>query len=225
MTDQIPTLEFIRVSSGSQDESTQVTTLDDYADGNNLHVVKRMVLHGYSASKGEQEPALRAAVEGIEQGKWSLIIVTDSSRLDRRDDQDAQAEILLAIRRAGGNVISVTEPQFGTTDFAGRIVTMILQEGNAQKSRVVKDSTWRGIKAIIANNAWAGPLPLLWEAVGDRYAKTATCTDPAAIRAIYEAVSKGHSLSSLAREHDSYPKSIRTLVETKANYTGIFQCR
>jgi delta-aminolevulinic acid dehydratase/porphobilinogen synthase len=75
--------------------------------------VKWFKLHGYSASKGEQEPALREAIADIERGAYSLLVMPESRSLDRREDLDAQAEILLAIRRAGGDVISIAEPQLG----------------------------------------------------------------------------------------------------------------
>jgi hypothetical protein len=218
-------LAFVRVSTGSQDESTQVTTLNDYAADNGITIVHTIRLHGYSASHGTQEPALRDAVEGIERGRWRLVLVTDSSRLDRREDLDAQAEILLAIRQAGGDVISTTEPQFGKTDFAGRIVTLVAQHANAEKSRTVKNSTWRGVQAIIANKAMCGHLPVFWQAVGERYAKVATCTDPVAVREVYESIRDGKSLSSIARKYNTYPKSIRNLVSTEANKTGTFECR
>jgi DNA invertase Pin-like site-specific DNA recombinase len=216
-------LPFVRVSTGSQDESTQLTALAEYAEAAGLTLAAATVLHGYSASKGEQQPAIQAAIEGIRQGRWRVILVTDSSRLDRREDLDAQAEILLAIRQAGGDIISTTEPQFGRTDFAGRIVTLVAQYGNAEKSRVVKDSTWRGVQAIIANKAWLGVLPTFWHAEGARYGKVATCDDPAKVRKIYEAIRNGHSLSSVAREHGTYPQSIRTLVRHRANTTGVFE--
>lgn len=217
-------LEFVRVSTGSQDESTQITTLDGFSDDNGLNVVKRMVLHGYSASAGMQEPALKAAVEGIKEGRWSVIIATDSSRYDRREDLDAQAEFVLAVRSAGGEVISTSEPQFGKADFAGRMVTLVAQYANAEKSRTVKEGTWRGVKAIMDNKAWHGVLPTFWHAVGVRYAKVATCDDPDAVRAIYEAIRNGQSLSSVAREHGTYPQSIRTLVRHRGNMTGVFEC-
>ena len=219
-------LEFVRVSTGSQDESTQVTTLDSYAAENQIRIAAdaRMILHGYSASHGAQEPALREAIEGIRQGRWKVILVTDSSRLDRREDLDAQAEILLSIRQAGGDVISVTEPQFGKTDFAGRMVTLVAQYGNAEKSRNVKEQTFRGVKAIIANKALYGALPPFWQATGERFHKKASCTDPDKVRAIYTAIRNGHSLSSVAHDYDSYPASIKTLIKTRANTTGVFEC-
>jgi hypothetical protein len=70
--------------------------------------------------EGEQEPALREAIADMERGDYTLLVVTESRSLDRREDLDAQAEILLDIRRAGGDVLSISEPQYGKTDFPGR---------------------------------------------------------------------------------------------------------
>jgi hypothetical protein len=105
---------------------------------------------------------LREAIEDIARGGYSALIVTESSRLDRREDLDTQAEILLAIRSAGGDIISIAEPQFGRTDFAGRIVTLVAQHANAEKSRTVKTQTYRGIAMVIANKAHHGKLPTFW---------------------------------------------------------------
>lgn len=217
-------LPLVRVSTGSQDESTQVTALEDYASAHDIVLSEPMVLHGYSASKGEQEPAIREAIAGIIAGRWSVILVTDSSRLDRREDLDAQAEVLLSIRQAGGDVISTTEPNYGKTDFAGRMATLVAQYGSSEKSRTVKEQTWRGVKAIIANKAWYGPLPPMWTTTGDRYHKQAVCSDPNDVRTIYTRYRDGQSLSSIARDYRSYPQTIRTLLRTSANYTGIFTC-
>ena len=139
---------FVRVSTGSQDETSQVKIVNDYAAEHGITVVKTFKLHGYSASHGTQEPALREAVADITRGDYTTLIVTESSRLDRREDLDAQAEILLAIRSAGGDIISIAEPQFGKTDFAGRIVTLVAQHANAEKSKTVKQTTYRGISMI-----------------------------------------------------------------------------
>src|ERR1700730_1438064 len=96
-------LAFVRVSTGSQDESTQVRDLNDYAAANGITLIDTgQRLHGYSASAGEQEPALRDAIEGIKQGRWQAIMVTDSSRLERRDDATRFIRMLLAIFDAGG---------------------------------------------------------------------------------------------------------------------------
>jgi len=223
---------FIRVSTGSQDETSQVKVIDDYAAQNGVRIVKTFRLHGYSASGGTQEPALREAIADIARGDYSALVVTESSRLDRREDLDAQAEIILAIRAAGGTVISIAEPQFGKTDFAGRIVTLVAQHANAEKSRTIKQQTYRGISMIRDNNALHGSLPMFWEARGDRYAKQAYCTDPAVVADIYQRVANGESLRSIGRRHGRpdngktlYPNSIVKLVRFTANHTGVIECR
>jgi DNA invertase Pin-like site-specific DNA recombinase len=216
---------FVRVSTGSQDETSQVKIIEADAQERGITIVKTFRLHGYSASHGTQEPALREVIADIGRGDYSTLIVTESSRLDRREDLDAQAEILLAVRSAGGEIISIAEPQFGKSDFAGRIVTLVAQHANAEKSKTVKQTTYRGISMIIANNAHHGPLPSFWAVRGERYAKQAYCTNPEAVRDIYERVAGCESLSSIARSYDLYPASVKNLVRFAANHTGAEECR
>lgn len=189
-----------------------------------IEIVRWFRLHGYSASHGTQEPALREAIAEIARGDYSTLMVTESSRLDRREDLDAQAEILLAIRSAGGDVISISEPQFGRTDFAGRVVTLAAQYMNAAKSKEVKTNTYRGIMMIRDNKAHHGPLPAFWATKGVRYAKQAWCQDPAAVVDIYERVASGESLANVGRAHDLYPNSIKNLIRFTANHTGVVEC-
>jgi DNA invertase Pin-like site-specific DNA recombinase len=222
----------VRVSTGSQDEISQVKIITDESEQRGITIVKWFKLHGYSASKGEQEPALREAIADIERGDYSLLVVTESRSLDRREDLDAQAEILLDIRRAGGDVVSIAEPQFGKTDFAGRVVTLVAQHANAEKSRIVKATTYRGILMIRDNNAHHGPLPIFWETRGVRYAKQAYCANPAVVAEIYDRVAKGESQKSICRRYAGanggktiYPQQLTRLVRFAANHTGIVECR
>jgi DNA invertase Pin-like site-specific DNA recombinase len=216
----------VRVSTGSQDEISQIKAIEQYARENGITLVPhKFILHGYSASKGEQEPALREAIADIERGDYSVLIATESRSLDRREDLDAQAEILLAIRQAGGDVISLAEPQFGKTDFAGRVVTLVAQHANAEKSKIVKATTYRGISMIRDNNAHHGPLPSFWATRGPRYAKQAYCTDPGAVNDVYERAAKGESLLSIGRLYGLYPYSVKRLIRFAANHTGIVECR
>jgi DNA invertase Pin-like site-specific DNA recombinase len=215
---------FVRVSTGSQDETSQVKIITEESEQRGITIVKWFKLHGYSASKGEQEPALREAIADIERGAYSLLVVTESRSLDRREDLDAQAEILLAIRRAGGDVISIAEPQFGKTDFAGRVVTLVAQHANAEKSRIVKATTYRGIMMIRDNKAYHGPLPGFWATKGVRYAKQAYCEYPAAVIDIYERAADGESIASIGRVYDLYPNSVRNIIRFAANHTGVIEC-
>ena len=214
----------MRVSTGSQDEKSQVKVLSGYADEHGTTIVKWFKLPGYSASKGMQEPALREAIADIERGDYTQLIVTESSRLDRNEDLDAQAEILLGVRRAGGDVVAIAEPQFGKTDFVGRLVTLVAQQKNLEKSKEVKTQTYRGISMVRDNKALHGALPAFWASRGARYAKQAYCTDPSAVADIYERVANHESLLSIGRRHDLYPQSVKKVVRFAANHTGVIEC-
>jgi DNA invertase Pin-like site-specific DNA recombinase len=215
---------FVRVSTGSQDEKSQVKVISSYAEDHGITIVKWFKLPGYSASKGMQEPALREAIADIERGDYTELIVTESSRLDRNEDLDAQAEILLGVRRAGGDVIAIAEPQFGKTDFVGRLVTLVAQQKNLEKSREVKTQTYRGISMIRDNRALHGALPAFWATRGERYAKQAYCTDPSAVVDIYERVANHESRLSIGRRYGLYPQSVKNVVRFAANHTGVIEC-
>ena len=219
-----PGIGLARVSTGSQDEATQVRDLKTESEARGIQLVKIIRLHGYSASHGTQEPALQEIIAGMQRGEWSVLLVTDSSRIDRREDLDAQAEVLLAIRSAGGDVVSITEPGYGKTDFAGRIVTLVAQHANAEKSKTVKNSTYRGISMIRDNNAHHGALPAFWATKGVRHARQAYCENPAATTDIYERVADGESLASVGRAYDLYPNSVKNLIRFAANHTGVIEC-
>ena len=132
--------------------------------------------------------------------------------------------VLIRIRQAGGDVLSVTEPQFGKTDTMSRAWTVMMQGANAEKSRTVKNQTWRGVQSIIANRGHYGPLPMFWATRGERYGKQAYCTDDAAVAAIYEAVADGESLQSIARRNGVWPAQIKNLIRFEANHTGVIRC-
>ncbi len=128
-------------------------------------------------------------------------------------------------RRAGGDVISIAEPQFGKTDFVGRLVTLVAQQKNLEKSQEVKRTTYRGISMVRDNHAHHGPLPAFWAAEGERHAKQAYCTDPVAVRDIYGRVANEKSLQSVARGYGLYPASVKYLIRFTANHTGVEECR
>jgi DNA invertase Pin-like site-specific DNA recombinase len=215
---------FVRVSTGSQDETSQIKVIEACAQERGITIVKWFKLHGYSASHGAQEPALLEAIADIERGDYPALIVTESSRLDRREDLDAQAAILLAIRSAGGDIISIAEPQFGRTDFAGRIVTLVAQHANAEKSRTGKEQTYRGISMVRENNALRCTLPSFWSSRGDRYSRQAYCADVASVKDIYKRLAKGETIASICRRYDLYPESVKRLVRFPANHTGVIEC-
>jgi DNA invertase Pin-like site-specific DNA recombinase len=214
---------FIRVSTGSQDAQTQEREILKASPG---AVIIRPDTKAASASKGEQLDALDAVIAKLRAG--DRVIVTDSSRLDRRENLTSQVETMLAIRKTGAAIASLApgEETFANGDDLGSwVTTLVKQNANAEKSRTVKTQTYRGISMIRDNNAHHGALPSFWETQGERYAKQAYCTDPEAVRDIYGRVANGESLLSVARSYGLYPDSVKNLVRFAANHTGVEECR
>lgn len=214
---------FIRISTGSQDAQTQERNILKAFPG---AVIIRPDTKAASASKGEQLDALDAVIGQLREG--DRVIVTDSSRLDRRENLTSQVETVLAIRKTGASIVSLArgEETFASGDDLGSwVTTLVKQNANAEKSRTVKEQTYRGISLIRDNNAHHGPLPPFWATDGERYAKHAYCADPVAVRDIYERVAGGESLLSVARSYGLYPRSVKTVIRFEANHTGIEECR
>jgi DNA invertase Pin-like site-specific DNA recombinase len=211
---------FVRISTGSQDAQTQETTiLKAYPDA----VIVRPDTKAASASRGEHLDALDGLIATLASG--DLVIVTDSSRLDRDPDQWAQMARLVQIKATGASVLDLSNQSFGSDDRLGVVMTALHQMEAADKSRTVKTQTHRGIKQIWENKAHFGSLPRFWGTQGDRYAKQAVCTDPEAVRDIYRRIADREPVMSVARSHGIYSQILRTLVRSEINYTGVIRCR
>lgn len=210
---------FVRVSTGSQDAQSQRR---DILTASPCAVIITPDTKAASASKGQQLDALDAVIARLCDG--DRIIVTDSSRLDRRDNLTSQVETMLTIRKTGAVIVSlaVGEETFANGDDLGSwVTTLVKQNANAEKSRTVKIQTLRGLKTSRDNHAHVGPLPTFWAAQGVRYAKQAYCVNPAAVTDIYERIADGESIASVALRHDLYPQTLKTLVRFAANHTGV----
>jgi DNA invertase Pin-like site-specific DNA recombinase len=128
------------------------------------------------------------------------VIVTDSSRLDRDPDQWAQMARLVSINRGkGAEVIDLSNPNFGSDDRMGPLLTALHQMENADKSRTVKTQTLRGMREVMVNGSHHGSLPKMWISEGPRYQKQARCTDPEAVRDVYQRIADGASILSVAK--------------------------
>jgi DNA invertase Pin-like site-specific DNA recombinase len=213
---------FVRVSTGSQDAQTQERDILKASLG---AVIIRPDTRAASASKGEQLDALDAVIAKLRTG--DRVIVTDSSRLDRRENLTSQVETILAIRKTGAVIVSLApgEETFANGDDLGSwVTTLVKQNANAEKSRTVKTQTYRGISMVRDNKAHNGQLPTFWETKGTRYNKQAYCVDAGAVKDVYERVANQESLSSIGRLYDIYPSSVKSIVSFAANHTGVIEC-
>ena len=102
-----------------------------------------------------------------------------SSRIDRREDLDLQAEFLIMVRRAGGRVESVREPEFGRTDRVSRLITMLAQDANAEYSRTLKGHIDAAMRTRAAAGVFTGSEPWGAVPVGPKGGRKLVLTDAA----------------------------------------------
>jgi DNA invertase Pin-like site-specific DNA recombinase len=191
---------WFRVSSDGQDEENQVSEVDAHIAARGYEAARTFRLHDISASKGEQQAALDAALADITAGRYSVIVVAHSSRLDRRD-VDVQQLYALQVRAAGGRIESAREPQFGTTDIGGRVLTLLAQDANHQYSRAISGHTRAGKARIAANGALDGRPVFGYASEGERYSRRMVPTELGCrvIPEVYRRVAVGTPLDAVAQ--------------------------
>lgn len=212
---------WVRASTGSQDVRSQER---DILRAFPSAVIVRPDTKAASASKGEHLDALDAVIAKLRKG--DRVIVSDSSRLDRRDNLTSQVETMLEIRKTGATIVSLApgEETFANGDDLGSwVTTLVKQNANAEKSRTVRTQTFRGIRIVRDNKAHHGSLPALWVTKGARWSKQAYCENPAAVADIYERVANRESLLSIGRMYGVYPSVIKNLIRFEANHTGVIE--
>jgi hypothetical protein len=201
MTDR--SARWIRVSSGGQSEETQLTEVIDpyisrmgYQDSGILYR-----LHDVSAAKGEHQAAQDQVIQDISDGRYQVLVVADSSRIERRDEGDELILFLARVRVAGGRVEFVAEPALGKSDIAGKVLAVLSQHGNAEYVRKLTTNISRGIRGVVANGAFLGSEPWGFAGIGPKRDRRLVPTH-AAIEygpQILTRVANGASLGDVAR--------------------------
>jgi DNA invertase Pin-like site-specific DNA recombinase len=170
MTEPERCVRWFRVSTDKQDEQNQEADVNRHIAAHGYEVARPdFRLHAKSASKGEQEPELAELLDDIRAGRYTVVVVAQSSRLDRRDDLDAQIAFAVSVRLAGGRVESVDEPDFGRGEIAGWLRTLISMESNAKLSRDTKANIRRGLDRVRENGALIGKPGWGFEISGPKY--------------------------------------------------------
>lgn len=160
----------IRVSSDAQDESNQLSDVDRHIKANGYTVARKFELHDVSASKGEQEATLKEIMADIQDGKYTVVVVAHSSRIDRRDPR-IQRLYTDSVSLAGGRIESAREPEFGKNTLGGDIMTVVAQWSNFKYSKDLGEHVDAAFKRIDDNNAIRGKALYGYRITGAKYSK------------------------------------------------------
>lgn len=157
---------WVRVSTGLQDEVSQVPDIERYCDTRGYSIVKRYQLNDRSAYKGEQEARQQEALDDVRSGAVMVVVVWASDRIERRG-AEATLRIFRQFREAGGRLESVLEPQLNTAD--PDLMLAITGWKDQQESKRKSERIRIGFDRIKTNNALYGRPPYGFTSEGDKY--------------------------------------------------------
>jgi DNA invertase Pin-like site-specific DNA recombinase len=193
---------WIRVSTGTQDEASQVPDIDKHVAANG-YVPSGIdyVVHAKSAYHGKQDKDLDRAIADIEAGRFDVLVCWVSDRIERRGAAKL-FELMARAKQAGGRIEFAREPHLNEASnelsdvMLALAATMARQESRRKSERVViKHDSLR------AKNSLTGTVPWGYERVELDGVKSMrlTATGRKWLPVIFEMVASGDSLGKVAR--------------------------
>jgi DNA invertase Pin-like site-specific DNA recombinase len=213
-----------RVSTGQQDEKNQYVEVERHCEQRGYEIARRFELRGDSAYHGRQEPELLQVLADIEAGLYSVLVIVDSSRLDRRDP-DRQLAYMLSVRSAGGRVESVREPAFGTRGVGGMVSTVVAQDQNHAYSQKLSQNIRAGHARIDAAGAFRVKAPYGYQIDGEKYARRLVpASEGRYVPEVFRRIADGESCQAVATWLEAetgrrvWPKFIAAMIRRPAYY-------
>jgi DNA invertase Pin-like site-specific DNA recombinase len=156
---------WFRVSSGGQDEENQVPDVMKWVDSHGYDVREQhqYVLHGKSASKGEQQKALDEMLADMRSGAIKVLVVWRDDRIERRG-MFHMTDLIRQVTEAGGRIEFVTQPHLNDlSTMAGRISLTVMSEMAREESATKSDRVRLAHSRIRGNAAVMGRAPFGYE--------------------------------------------------------------
>lgn len=160
--EQIPVATWVRVSDDKSDVAAQRRKIRERVQSMGYDVQAEFDLPPVSGSKGrpKHEQALAEVTELMRAGRVKLLVIFHSSRLDRRDELD-QAQFLLDVFRAGGEIDSIEEGEsFGRRSRMSRAMSVLKQGENADYSTNLSSFVRKTNDDNDARGAFRGRAPI-----------------------------------------------------------------
>jgi DNA invertase Pin-like site-specific DNA recombinase len=198
--------KWLRVSSTGQDEAHQEPDLDSWIDDHEYKLAlgagDRGVyrLHGRSASKGQHQAMLDRVVADMAAGKFSVLVVWQSSRIERRGTWSV-FDLFRRVREAGGRIEFVQDSYLNESNEMSDVMLALAATKDRQKSRDLQKQSRSAHAKIDANEALRTKAPFGYAITGEeKYAKQLTPTRQGReiVPQVFERVAGGQSCQSVA---------------------------
>lgn len=192
---------WLRVSTGGQDEENQVPDVNRWIEARDYEVRADYVLHGRSASKGEQQARIGEMLEDMRHGLITVLVVWRDDRIERRGVMH-MIPLINAVQEAGGRIEFVTQEHLNDlSTMAGRISLAVMAEVAHEETETKKERIRMARARIKTEGGFVGRAPWGYEISGGKYAKTITPTTEGRrlVPEVYRRVIEGESLATVAR--------------------------
>lgn len=167
----------------------------------------------------ERRPSLRAAVEGVESGRYAGIVVAYHSRLGR--DMETEEQVWRRVEAAGGSIISALDPVDNSTS-DGRLVRRIKASVNQQFREAKVEEFDRLRRNLTERGVWQARLvPVGY--VKDESARLAPGPDADRVREAFEARAAGESFARIALRLGMSPSGVAGMIANRV-YLGELRC-
>jgi DNA invertase Pin-like site-specific DNA recombinase len=211
---------WLRVSTGGQDEANQIPDVNRWIETHDYEVRADYVLHGRSASRGEQQAALDQVLADMRLGLITVLVVWRGDRIERRGSLH-MVPLINAVKQAGGRIEFVTQPHLNDlSTMAGRISLAVMAEVAAEETEGKRERSRMTRDRIKAEGGFTGRAVWGYEITGPKYAKTIAPTEQgrALVPQVYARVIAGESLATVARWLEGetgrpwWPRSIGSMI-------------
>lgn len=147
-----------RVSTGAQDEASQLPDLTRWCEARGYEIAARYVLHGKSASKGKHDKYLDQVISDMQDGKITVLVVWASSRIERRGAYNA-FDLARRVREAGGRIEYVKDAYLNDANEMSDVMLALAATKDRQESKDKTDRTLAKQAALRAAGSVVGRAP------------------------------------------------------------------
>jgi DNA invertase Pin-like site-specific DNA recombinase len=188
-----------RVSSGDQDEASQLPDLIRWCDSHQYDVAETYVVHGKSAYTGKHAAALERVFTDMMDGKITVLVVWAADRIERRG---ALAALTLARRakESGGRIEYVKDAHLNQASELDGFMLALAGDMARMESKRKSERVNAKLSSLRAAGSVTGRPPWGYEIEQRDGIKVFVPTDEARtyIPAIYEMMIEGKTLREIA---------------------------
>jgi site-specific DNA recombinase len=176
---------YYRMSSDKQEASipAQRGEVERLAERRGYKIIREYVDEGISGDDTAKRKQFQAMIADADRGEFSAILCWDQDRFGRFDSIEA-GRWIHPLREAGVCLETVAQGRTDWTDFAGRMIYGITQEGKNAFLRDLSRNVVRGHLSKAKQGLWQGGKPPFGYAVQDQ--RLVVDADQAAVRRAIE---------------------------------------